>query len=161
MLRVGIANNPQVTGVCCDVGWYLEVGSPEEPIFIKFLNIFFEQMVTTGGLVLATTYPSDTQFEVEYCVGTNSCSKVRRAQNKAELLTGNQRGYLWNKGSGAYANLFLNIVDEENDYYSAGDTRILLNGGSFANKRIIVKATNKGNGGKIERRIPDADWLKV
>ena len=63
-LHVGLARSPQVSGGCCDNGWFLDV----EGGALKELSVFVDQMPPDDGLIFATAYPTWVSLTIQRCI---------------------------------------------------------------------------------------------
>eukprot|EP00421_Protoceratium_reticulatum_P040736 CAMPEP_0168436214 /NCGR_PEP_ID=MMETSP0228-20121227/40816_1 /TAXON_ID=133427 /ORGANISM="Protoceratium reticulatum, Strain CCCM 535 (=CCMP 1889)" /LENGTH=1116 /DNA_ID=CAMNT_0008450415 /DNA_START=45 /DNA_END=3392 /DNA_ORIENTATION=+ len=127
-LRVGLADSTEVTGACCDVGWFLEVTGGALPR----MTVYLDQMVPQGGLVFSTAYPVGASFEVQRCVplqtgGGPDCLPMSRGNSLQEVLGAPGTVYFVD----AEGRLFLKLLNEVNGYFEHAGVRQLRNGNRF------------------------------
>lgn len=168
-VQVGFHRRPdavQVTGVCCDIGWYL-VPDGDSP---EVLHILLEQIDSTHGLTFAMAYPVSASLSAERCYffGTvrgypETCSKLRPAKNKKEFLDSNVDGskYWVEKRSSAKV-LFLKLLNEHGTRFDGGNGNWEV-ANSFEDQPRY-KITDANGGGKVSNALsllPPANWLKA
>lgn len=149
-IQVGLSGSPQVTGACCDIGWYLvsDEGALAE------MNIYMSAIPSSGGLVFATRYPADAELTIQRCY-YNACNDVTLAATKtAFLATHDGSSYFLEEGT-----VFLKLVDDhtKNVYYDPfGGGRLLTNSLHESRHRYTIQSTLTGS---VDFSLPDADWL--
>lgn len=127
-LQVGLADSPQVTGPCCDVGWFLQVDGGALPS----MTIFLDQMVTSGGLVFATAYPVGAALTIQRCVpiAVNTpatCVNIAQVSTLSQVQNGNGTTYFVDQ-SGV---LYVKFLFQSNQFFSEGGVTQLRSGGRW------------------------------
>jgi hypothetical protein len=115
-LRLGLAGSPQITGACCDVGWYLHLPDGALPE----MTIFMDQMPADDGLIFSTSYPIGASLTVERCIPY--CESVRQGSSLQEVL-GSALGDVFFVD--AQGRLFLKLVNEKAGFFEAAGVRQL------------------------------------
>jgi len=149
-IQVGLSGTIQVTGPCCDIGWYLvsDAGALAE------MMIYMSAMPSSGGLVFATQYPADAELTVQRCYW-NTCKDVTPAASKAAFsATDDGSAYFVESGT-----LFLRLVDDHSknlEYKPYGEAGLLINSLHVSKHRYVIQSTSTGS---VDFSLPDADWL--
>eukprot|EP00927_Polykrikos_kofoidii_P063907 TRINITY_DN5882_c0_g1_i2.p1 TRINITY_DN5882_c0_g1~~TRINITY_DN5882_c0_g1_i2.p1 ORF type:complete len:1020 (-),score=137.03 TRINITY_DN5882_c0_g1_i2:213-3131(-) len=149
-MQVGMAGNFQVTGACCDIGWYF---LPDNlPSHVSFSLM---QMVPVGGLIVAMTLPAGATPVVKKCVMFTRCVSLKQAVSKAAFLADTSTAeplYFLE----AYT-VFVRLVNEHNTYfeYSSG-ARILFN---KLQRGVRYMISHSGGTGRPALALPTGDWL--
>jgi len=145
-LRLGLVGSPQITGACCDVGWYLHLPGGA----LSEITIFLDQMPADDGLVFSTSYPVGADLTVDRCVP--HCSSVQQGSSLQEVLDSSGEVFFVD----SQGRLFMKLVNEKADYFEAAGVRQLRMGFRWhwgLGIRYKVKSSKVG----IEpRNIPDA-----
>jgi len=115
-LRLGLAGSPQITGACCDVGWYLHLPDGALPE----MTIFLDQMPADDGLIFSTSYPVGASLTVERCIPY--CSSVRRGSSLQEVLDSALGDIFFVDTQGR---LFLKLVNEKASFFEAAGVKQL------------------------------------
>jgi hypothetical protein len=151
--KVNDKGNYGITGVCCDIGWYLDFdeGNPRK------LRLGLPQMVAAGGLTFATRYPDGATFQIQRCLtqqdtrrGTVVCVTVRQAMDKDEFLRDKKGLQFFVDSSGR---LFLHLVDPGEKLFGVGQAQILETG------RNVYYEVTSSKRGRVEKLVPARDWL--
>lgn len=150
-IQVGLSDNLQVTGACCDIGWYLHLDGGA----VRSLMLYMTSMVPEGGMVVATSYPTDASFRVQKC-RAGSCFDVQLASSKAEFVAADGLDYKYWHEDGT---IFIKLVNDGNAYYQPDATlpgKLLYPSGHFRQQRYVITSTHSGD---VPLSIPAADWL--
>lgn len=138
---LGFGGNHQITGICCDIGWYAHLNGGAE----RELSIYLEQMVPQGGLVFATSYPNGATFQVRRCFGRGRCTAVTQAASLKDVLDAPGTKYFVDQNGV----LFLKLVDAENSYkhLEPHGFKQLRHGNTRRNHHYWVRSSKSGQVG--------------
>ena len=162
-----------VVGVCCDVGWYLEVKGGASSMF----QMYLDQMVPEEGLVLATRYPAGATIRVDKCFGANTanvderygdtykrCVDLIESTPKAQFMisTTGSEYFIEEAGDGALT-LFVKLANERNDWFGDGAgfgtaEMYILASDFYYQARYRVRSSKSG---PVPRLIPPLNWTDV
>eukprot|EP00931_Biecheleriopsis_adriatica_P054363 TRINITY_DN3197_c0_g2_i2.p1 TRINITY_DN3197_c0_g2~~TRINITY_DN3197_c0_g2_i2.p1 ORF type:complete len:1226 (+),score=169.70 TRINITY_DN3197_c0_g2_i2:86-3679(+) len=146
-LDVGLAGSPQVTGPCCDMGWFLHLDNGA----LAELTMYLDSMVPQGGLIFSTAYPKDAQLSIRRC--TPSCQSLSRGSSLQDVLD-NAGTVFFIDGQGR---VFLKLLDENNDdYFEAGGVRQLRNGNRWYWGQGIKYIISSKRSGYVDFMLPAA-----
>jgi len=149
-IQVGLGGNYQVTGSCCDIGWYFASSEPLPQVF----SIGLKQMVSNvkGGLVIAFTLPPDAKPVVKKFMG-KAYRVLHQAQTRSEFLSD---ASVWPSTYLEEDTLFLRLVNERTFYYQYGQGAKLLTNTFPSNQVYVVehRGTEKGL-----MKLPGINWV--
>jgi hypothetical protein len=150
-LRVGFASNLQVTGACCDIGWYF-VPDRWPSAGVSFVPT---QMVPTGGLIVALTLPAGATPAIKSCLNWNKCTNSMRVGSKSAFL-GDTTGKLFYRESDT---IFFRMVNAKNTYYNYNDgAKLLVN---TAQGGVRYHVNYKDGRGAPKMSLPKQNWLEA
>jgi len=146
-IQVGLSDTMQVTGACCDIGWYLV---PDDGALYEMM-IYMSAMVPSGGLTFAIQYPADTVFTIKRCI--DGCTYVTLAADKATFLASEDGLTYYVEDS----TLFLKLVHPSNDYYQPyGAGKLLKNTYHTSVDSYKIRSSLTGS---VKFALPAANWL--
>lgn len=145
-IRLGLGGSPQITGPCCDIGWYMHLKNGAQ----KELTIFLDSMVPEEGLIFATSYPQGASFEVQRCMP--DCRTVSQGSSLQDVLDA--------PGTVFYADvegrLFIKLLHEGNGFFEAGGVRQLQNGNRWESSKGIRYLLRSSLSGSVTFALPPA-----
>jgi len=133
-IELGFAGSPQITGPCCDIGWYMHLSGGAQ----LGLTIYLDQMVPISGLILATSYPAGASLNVQRCM--TDCTSMTRGSSLQDVYE--SPGTIFFVDS--ETRLFIKLQHEQNTYFEADGV-----------KQLRVK--NRYTGGKGIRYLISSD----
>lgn len=148
-LQVGLGGNYQVTGACCDIGWYFKPNS-----LPKVFSFALTQMVKSGGIILAITFPSNAQPTVKKCKGA-ICRTLPKAISKAAFLSDKTT---WPRVFANGNTLFVRLVNEQNVYNTFENGARVLD--HRYTGRHVYTIQHRGSTGSVSMKLPATEWLR-